>query len=262
MTELRTRSRWSRGWDVVGLPALGGVFIIGAWWLSAIVFNVRTFFLPKPPEVVDAFMRIPGNLLKEAGYTLASTALGFAVAAVGGVLIAIALAAWRPVERAIMPWLVAVNALPKVALAPLLVVWLGFDLRPKVVMAVLICFFPIVVSTLAGLTSTPADLGELATSLSASAWQRFVKVRMPWALPQIFVGLKVTILLALVGAVVGENATPNRGLGAVITGAGASADTPLAFAALALLCIMGIGLFYLVVGAERLLLPWAREISA
>jgi NitT/TauT family transport system permease protein len=129
-------------------------------------------------------------------------------------------------------------------------------------MAVLICFFPIVVSTMAGLTATPADLGELATSLSATGWQRFVKVRMPWALPQIFVGLKVTILLALVGAVVGENATPNRGLGAVIAAAGSSADTPLAFAALAMLCMMGIGLFYLVVGTEQLLLPWAREIAS
>lgn len=258
----RIRASVSHLWDAVGLPLVGGIAIVGLWWGIAVVFGIRSFFLPKPPEVVDAYLGLQDHLLTQAVITLSETAVGFVIAAVGGITIAILLSTFRFVERAVMPWLVAVNALPKVALAPLLLVWLGFGWAPKIVMAILVCFFPIVVSTMAGLASTPSDLGELAGSLSATGWQRFVKVRLPWALPQVFVGLKVTILLALIGAVVGENQNPDQGLGEVIASAGSNADTPLAFAALAMLCAMGVGLFYIVVGLERLVVPWAREIAA
>jgi NitT/TauT family transport system permease protein len=262
MSGQQTGSTWSRGWDTAGLPAVGGIVIVGLWWLATIVFRIRTFFVPGPPDVVDAFFRLPEHLLQQAGYTLAETVIGFALAAVGGMIVALALTAWRVIERATMPWVVAINAVPKVALAPLLLVWLGFGMQPKIVMVILICFFPVVVSTMAGLTSTPTDLGELAHSLSASGWQTFVKVRLPWALPQIFVGLKVAISLAIVGAVVGEISNPDHGLGSVIQAAGTAADTPLAFAAIAVLGILGIGLYYLVVGLERILLPWAHEIAS
>jgi NitT/TauT family transport system permease protein len=148
-----------------------------------------------------------------------------------------------------------------VALAPLLVVWLGFGPKPKIVMVVLISFFPIVVATMAGLTSTPVELSELGRSLSASWWQMFVKVRMRWALPQVFVGLKVAISLAVVGAIVAEIANPGQGLGSVIVLSGSSADTPLAFASITLLALISVTLFYAIVALERLLLPWAREIT-
>jgi NitT/TauT family transport system permease protein len=150
---------------------------------------------------------------------------------------------------------------PKVALAPLLVVWLGFGPQPKILMVILICFFPVVVATMAGLTSTPTELGDLVRSLSASWLQTYVKVRLPWALPQIFVGLKVAISLAVIGAVVAEISSPQHGLGAVIVLSGSSVDTPLAFAAITLLALMSVALFYLVVVIERLLLPWAKEIA-
>jgi NitT/TauT family transport system permease protein len=253
--------RWRRAWDLVGLPAAGGGVLLGVWWAGTAAFGIRPFFVPKPPEVLDAFARLPGHLLRQAGHTLTETMIGFGLAAAAGMGLAVVLTSWPLLQRAMMPWVVAANAVPKVAVAPLLVVWLGFGIQPKVALVVLICFFPVVVSTMAGLTCTPTELGELARSLSASGWQTFVKVRLPWALPQIFVGLKVAISLALVGAVVGEIQTPDRGLGAVILSAGTSADTPLAFAAIALLAVLGIGLFYLVAGLERLLLPWAAEIS-
>jgi NitT/TauT family transport system permease protein len=160
-----------------------------------------------------------------------------------------------------MPVLAAVNAVPKVALAPLLLVWLGFGDSPKIVMVILVSFFPVVVSTMAGLTSAPADLRELARSLSASWWQTFVKVRLSWALPQMFVGLKVATPLAIIGAVIGEVVNPDHGLGSVIVGSGSSSDTPQAFAALVLLALMGVILFYLMAGIERLLVPWAGAIS-
>ena len=129
-------------------------------------------------------------------------------------------------------------------MAPLLVVWLGFGSVPKISMVVLISFFPIVVAAMSGLTSTPVELTELARSLSASRSQTFVKLRIPWALPQIFVGLKVAVTLAVVGAVVGEFAGGDQGLGYVIVASGASADTSLAFAAMTLLSAMSVILFY------------------
>jgi NitT/TauT family transport system permease protein len=172
------------------------------------------------------------------------------------------LAASQTIERATLPLLIAVNSIPKVALAPLLLVWLGFGPKPKIAMAVLICFFPLVVAAMAGLSSTPADLSELSQSLTASWRQSFLKIRLPWALPQIFVGLKVAMSLAPIGAVVAEISNPDHGLGSVIVQAMATADTPFAFASIVLLATISVSLYYLVVAVERVALPWARETSA
>ncbi|WP_433608243.1 ABC transporter permease [Dactylosporangium sp. CA-139114] len=252
----------SSRWAGLSLPLAGAAVAVGLWWGATALFGIRSFFLPSPPDVVSAFRAQPRYLLAEAGATLRETALGFLIALVAGLLIAMLLTMSRAVERATLPLLVALNSIPKVALAPLLIVWLGYGPGPKIVMIVLISFFPIAVSAAAGLSSTPADLGELATSLSASWWQAYLKVRLPWALPQVFVGLKLGISLAVIGAVVAEISNPNGGLGAVVVLSGTSLDTPLAFAAITLLAILSIALFYLVVGLERLLLPWARAISA
>jgi NitT/TauT family transport system permease protein len=243
------------------LPVLAGATVVAVWWLSTVVFGIKPFTLPAPPDIVRSFRDMPGYLMSQAWATLVETVAGFALAMVIGLLSAILLTASRTVERAVLPLLVAANAVPKVAVAPLLVVWLGFGSVPKISMVVLISLFPIVVATMSGLTSTPVELTELARSLSASRSQTFVKLRIPWALPQIFVGLKVAVTLAVVGAVVGEFAGGDQGLGYVIVASGASADTSLAFAAMTLLSAMSVILFYLVVAVERLLLPWAREIT-
>ena len=254
--------RLSRAWANAGLPVLGVVITVGLWWLITAAFHVDSFYVPSPADVVDAFLRTPSYLLQETWTTMERVLIGFAIAVAIGLTIAVLLAASRTVERMAMPILAAVNAVPKVALAPLLLVWMGFGDSPKIVMVVLVSFFPVIVSTMAGLTSTPADLRELARSLKASWWQTFVKVRLTWALPQVFVGLKVATPLAIIGAVIGEVVNPDHGLGSVIAGSGANSDTPLAFAALVLLAIMGVSLFYLVALAERLLVPWARAISS
>jgi NitT/TauT family transport system permease protein len=254
--------RAERNWGlVVGLPVLGLVVLVGIWWLATILFSIRPFLLPSPPDVVSAFDKLPSYLLQQALTTVQEAAEGFFIAVLIGLPLAAVLTSSRLIQRAVMPILVATNAIPKVAVAPLLIVWLGFDQLPKVIMVVVICFFPIVVSAMSGLSTTPADLGELARSMSASRWQTYIKIRVPWALPQIFVGLKVAISLAVIGAVVGELSGGSEGLGSVILTSGASADTPTAFAAIAILAVIGIGLFYLVVLAEYLLLPWVRETS-
>jgi NitT/TauT family transport system permease protein len=258
MTDKQTNSLWSNA----GLPFLGTVLAIALWWLATEAFDIDPFFLPAPPDVVDAFLRLPDYLIGEVWVTFLETITGFGIAAGGGLVLAVVLAASRTVERMTLPLIAGINAVPKVALAPLLLVWIGFGTQPKIVMVVLLCFFPIMVSTMAGLTSTPDDLQELATSLSATWWQTFVKVRLPWALPQVFVGLKVATSLAIIGAIIGEVIQPDRGLGSVVVSSGQSADTPLAFAALTLLAVMGAALFYLMAALERILVPWARVISS
>lgn len=262
MTDNRPTSRSFRLGVNVGLPALGAVVAVGVWWLVAELFDIDSFFLPSPADVVGAFLRLPGHLLRETWVTFLETIIGFGIAAAGGLLVALLLAASWVVERMTLPLLAAINSIPKVALAPLLLVWIGFGPEPKVVMVVLVCFFPIVVSTMAGLSSTPSDLRELAHSLSASWWQTFLKVRLSWALPQIFVGLKVSTSLAIIGAIIGEVVNPDRGLGSVIVSSGAATDTPLAFAALTLLALLGAGLFYLMAALERIFVPWARAVSS
>jgi NitT/TauT family transport system permease protein len=262
MTDEPTGSARSRFWATLFLPASGLVLAVALWWLVTIVFAIDPFFLPSPADVVKAFLRTPRYLIDESWVTIWRVLIGFVIAISTGLVIAIVLAASQTVDRMAMPVLAAVNAIPKVALAPLLLVWLGFGDSPKIVMVVLVSFFPVIVSTMAGLTSTPADLGVLARSLSASWWQTFVKVRLPWALPQIFVGLKVATPLAIIGAVIGEVVNPDHGLGSVISGSGASNDTPLAFAALVLLAIIGSIFYYLMAGIELLLVPWARAINA
>ena len=245
-------------------PIVGVAAVVGVWWLAVIAFHIQAIFLPEPPQLIDAFVQQgrPEYLARRSLETLAEVAVGFTIAMLSGVLTAIVLAAFGPVRRALMPVLVGLNAIPKVALIPLLVVWLGFGIQPKIVMTVIICFFPIVVATMSGLASTPADLGELTRALCASKLQTYLKVRLPWALPQIFVGFKVAVPLAVIGAVVAENNNPNRGLGSVIVVSMQSLDTPLAFACLLLLAVMSVGLYYLIEGVERVVLPWSRAISA
>src|SRR5262245_41429767 len=140
---------------MVLLPLIGAVGAVGLWWGITKVFHIRTFFLPAPPDIVQSFRDQRSYLLQESWQTIKEVLLGFLIPTVAGLVIAIALAASRTIQRLTLPLFVALNAIPKVSVAPLLVVWLGFGSEPKIVMVALISFFPIVVSTMAGLTSTP-----------------------------------------------------------------------------------------------------------
>ncbi len=243
------------------LPTLTIVALVGLWWLATIVFGWKPFLVPTPKDVWNELIRqrhlLPGHLET----TLLETLEGFGLSIAVGVPVAVAIAYSRLLEATIYPALVALNAIPKIAIAPLLVIWMGFGAGPKIAMVVLICFFPIVISTATGLKSTPAEFVDLARSLSASPLQQFVKVRFPASLPFVFVGLKVAIALAVIGAVVGEFVGATNGLGYVIVASGQNANTSLAFAAIVLLSLLSIVLFYALVLAERLLVPWAAEVE-
>ena len=241
------------------LPLAAAAAALGIWWLMKWAFSWQAFILPSPAEVARELWDRRGFLPGQTWTTLLETLEGFGIAIAIGVTLAILIAYSRPLERSLYPLLVALNAVPKLAIAPILVLWMGFGAAPKVAMVVLLCVFPIVLSTATGLASTAVELEELVRSLGATRVQAFRKVRFPAALPHVFVGLKVGISLAVIGAVIGEFVGATRGLGYVIVASGQSADTTLAFASITVLATVSVVLFYVLIALERLLVPWARH---
>ena len=240
----------------VVLPLTALVILIALWWVLTALLDVPSYVVPSPADVAAKLSEHGPYLLRMTWVTFVETIVGFALAIVIGIPVAMVIARWDTADRMASPLLTALNAVPKVAIAPILVVWMGFGLGPKIVMVVLMAVFPIVLSTVAGLRSTPAELIELSRSLRASDLQEFVRIRFPWALPQIFTGLQTAISLAVVGAVIGEFIGATEGLGFIIVQSGASADTALAFAALVLLALLSVLMYYVLILAERLALPW------
>ncbi|MFJ6662196.1 ABC transporter permease [Streptomyces sp. NPDC091377] len=245
-----------------GLPLLGLASIVALWWLVTFLFRVEKFLLPSPLDVFNSFAENSQLLLEQTVVTLLECVEGFLLAIAVAVPTALIIVRSRIIERIIYPLLLALNAVPKIAIAPILVVWMGFGSMPKVVMAFLLSLFPIVISTASGMKSTPVELVELLQSLGGTKWQEFAKIRIPYALPQIFVGLKVAISLAVIGAVIAEFVNSTAGLGYVIMQSGANADTALAFAAMVPLAVMSIVLFYAVAALESKMLPWAKSANS
>jgi NitT/TauT family transport system permease protein len=173
-----------------------------------------------------------------------------------GVPIALLISSWRVAEKALYPLLVFSQTVPKIAIAPLFAIWLGMTSLPHILITLLISFFPIVIDTVAGLKSLPLEMIHLSQSMGTTRWQMFRKVRLPFALPFLFAGLKVAITLAVVGAIVGEWVGSEKGLGYVLLLANGQLDTALAFSAIIVLTLMGMGLFFVVWILEKLLISW------
>ena len=226
------------------------------WELSVILFKPSPLILPAPSTVIAEFLTTPGVFLRHSGFTLAITAAGFSIAVILGVFLAVGIVYSRFLERTVYTLLVALNSIPKVALAPLFVIWLGTGTEPKLAVAVMLAIFPIVIDTVLGLRSVDPDMLNLARVSKASPLQVLWKIRFPCALPSLFAGMKVAISFALVGAIVGEFVAGGNGLGFQILVAQGQFDTARVFVSLLLLGLMGTVLFYAVDFAERLCLPW------
>jgi NitT/TauT family transport system permease protein len=246
---VRRIPRWAEAVLIVGLT-------IGLWELIVWAFNVKPFIVPAPSLVVKRIVAQPSLFLGNSWYTMQEIAVGFAAAVVVGVLLGVLLESWPWLARTVYPLLVSTQTIPKVALAPLFIIWFGFDMTPKIMITFLIAFFPVIVDTAGGLAAVDPELLRLARVMRGNAWRTFWKVRLPSALPQMFAGFKVASTLAVVGAVVGEFVGADRGLGWLLIQANGQADTSLAFAAILLMAIVGTLLFELVVLAERLVIPW------
>ena len=257
---LEPRPRRARGVARRVLPPLAvGVVLIGAWELYVALSGVSLQIVPGPGDVASALVRDRSVLLSGAGTTLEEIALGYAIAAVVGIGLAVALSSWRIVERALYPWLVVSQVIPLPALAPILVLWTGFDVRPKLIVVALVSFFPIAVNAIDGLRATDPELVGLLRTLGASRRQVFTIARVPTALPYLFSGLRVAAAFAVTGAVFAEwVGSTGVGLGYLILSYGNQTATADVFAVVVVLALIGVALFALVGLAERVAVPWWR----
>ena len=238
-------------------PFLLVVILLLLWDAVIRVFKIPPYLIPPPQKVVGQLIAEWPMLLKQSWLTTLATLGGFALSVLIGIPLAMTIAYSRTVESFVYPLLVFSQSIPKVAIAPLFVVWFGFGLVPKVIAAFLLGFFPVVVATVQGFKSVEGDVIDLARSMGANPFKIFLKFRLPHALPAIFSGLKVSVTLAVVGAVVGEFVNADKGLGYLIVTSTAFFQVPLAWGALVLLSLLGIVLFQAVVIVEQVFFPWA-----
>jgi ABC-type nitrate/sulfonate/bicarbonate transport system permease component len=245
---------------LTALPAIVLVLaFFGAWALYVQLSDVRAIILPSPFSVFRSLIDDWAVYRPQLVVTLRQAVLGYLLAIVVGVTLALLVTASRTLRLALYPLLVASQAMPVIALAPLLVIWFGYGPTSKILVAALIAFFPIVVNTSAGLTSLDGSAVTLMRSFPATKRQVLLRARIPNALPQFFSGLKVAAPLAVVGAVVGEWVSADAGLGYLIIRANATLSTEIVFGSIALLSLAGIALFVLVSAVEWLALPWHRK---
>lgn len=237
-------------------PAATLIGVLVLWYGIIVIFDVAAYLLPAPHNVIKRIIEDFGFLIGHSSVTIYETLGGFILSALGGVILAMAIVASPVVDKSLMPWLVLSQTFPKVALAPLIVVWFGLGFVPKLIVVFLVAFFPVVISTVVGLRSLEQEMLELARSMRATRMQLFWYFRFPTALPNILAGLKVSVAFAVVGAVIAEWVAANAGLGYLLLRANANLDTTLLFSVLVMLMIIGVALYYAVEVMERVLIPW------
>jgi NitT/TauT family transport system permease protein len=230
---------------------------LAVWQLAGPLFRIREYLLPGPAAVVRAAFDFTIPWHQHIWITTLEIVGGFAVAGLAGVALGIAIAWSATLARALVPFLVFVNTLPKVAVAPLFLLWLGYGIVPNILIAALIGFFPVVINTAVGLTQVDEELLDLGRVFAAPTWKVFLKIRLPNALPYVLSALKITATAAVVGAIVGEFVASQAGLGMVIVNAQTNLNTPVAFAALVWISVLGLALYGAVDLAARRWAPWA-----
>ncbi|MEU5777862.1 ABC transporter permease [Streptomyces venezuelae] len=248
----RTAEAAEKSWRPLALL----VVCFAAWWVIAATEMVEAYLVPSPGATLDVILDKPDYLWQHTWVTTYETLIGFLIAVAVGILSAVLMVASTTVEKTLYPILLFAQVVPKIAIAPLFVVWLGFGIAPKILIAVLIAFFPVVISMVTGLKAVDPEMLQLSATMGARPWQTFLKIRFPASLPHLFSGLKVAVTLAVTGAVVGEFVGANEGLGYVILQANGNLDTPMLFAGLLVMSLIGVVLFAIVEIAEKLLLPW------
>jgi NitT/TauT family transport system permease protein len=242
-----------------GLPTAAFVAVIVIWQLAVVLLDIKQYILPAPTVVFERFITSIPTLWDAALVTSSEVALGFLLAAVVSIPLAYLIASVRLVEIAFYPLIVVLQTIPKIAVAPLFIVWFGFGSLPKILLTFLLCFFPILVDTLTGFKALDPRVLYITKSMGASGLQTFGYVRLPSAMPFIFSGLKVAVVLAVTGAIVAEFVGSNAGLGYLLLRASSNLDTPLIFSVLVVLSLLGLIFSYAIELLEKLVAPWQRK---
>ena len=237
-------------------PVMILVGVVALWEFGVRVWDIPKWQLPSPSEIGRELAASRGLLLGHTLVTLEEIVLGFVAALAAGLVLATGIAYSRILERSVYPIVIASQTIPIIAIAPLLLIWVGYGIAPKVIVVALICFYPIAVNTVDGLKAVDPDMVNMIKTLGASRWQVFTKLQMPTAMPYMFSGIKVAISVSVIAAVIGEWVGASAGLGYLITYSQPLFLTARVFAAIVVLSAMGISLFLLASVVERKMLPW------
>jgi NitT/TauT family transport system permease protein len=239
----------------------GGAILIFAllfvlWEAAVWLFGVKEYLLPPPSKVWTEFGKRFDTVMASAWVTTQEILAGYLLAVVVSIPLALAIAYSRFMENAVYPVIVFLQIIPKIAIAPLFIIWFGFGFMPKLLLVFLLSFFPIVVSSIAGFKSVDPDVMDFARTTGAGGWKMFFRIRLPQALPQIFTGLKVGAALAATAAVVAEFVASDKGLGYLLLQYNGQLETPMVFATVVLLSLIGLVVYYAVDVLERIAIPW------
>lgn len=239
------------------LASFGALFLL--WQFGVRAAGVPEYILPVPTEFLEKLWSSRALITEHTLITAKEIVLGFVAAGAISIPLGFLIVSWKPLERAVYPVIVFFQLIPKIAIAPLFVVWFGFGLFPKVLLTFMLCFFPTLVASMTGFRALDERVLYLTNSMGMSWWKTFRYVRLPSALVYIYAGLKVSIVFATTGAIVGEFVGSNSGLGYLLLRATSYLDMPLIFAVLVALCVVGISFSYVVAYSERWLMPWQRK---
>lgn len=243
----------------VGWPIFSFALLIIAWEVLIDVLKVPEYLVPAPSKFLARLFQSRQLIWTQTLVTAYEVVLGFAAAAAISIPLALLISSVPVLERGVYPLIVFFQLIPKIAIAPLFIVWFGFTVFPKVLLTFLLCFFPVLVDSMTGFKAIDPRLFYITRSMGANRWQTFRYIRLPAATPFIFSGLKVSIVFASTGAIVGEFVGANSGLGYLLLRGTSYLDTPLIFAALVALSAMGLLFSYIVQGSEQLVMPWQRK---
>lgn len=245
-----------RAWRNSISPLIAVALILVIWEASVYVFKIPPYLLPPPNVVLAEIVKHAPILVKHAGATLSVIMVGFACSVCIGVPLALAVSFSPLFHRTVYPIIVFSQVIPKIAIAPLFVIWFGFGFLPKVLIAFLVSFFPVVIQSIVGFTSIRPEPIRVARSMGAGPVALFFKVRLPHALPNIFAGLKMAMAASAIGAIVGEFIASQQGLGYLVLVANGEMNTSLSFAGMLLLSLMGIVLYFIVETVEKMTIGW------
>lgn len=254
--------RFWEGLDRYGVPVGLAVALVVVWEFGVRLGNIPAYLLPPPTAVLQSLVSDWKVIYLNIFPTMVAIIGGFALSVVIGIPLATLIVFSRLAERIIYPPMIASQAIPKVAVAPLFVVWMGFGVIPKIWIAFLIAFFPVVIDTVVGLRSVQPEMLQLGRSMGGGTLRVFLKLRLPNALPNIFAGLKVAIALAVVGAITGEFVGSQSGLGYLLTSASGQMDTALVFAVLVTISVIAMLLFMVIEALEKLVIPWHSSMRS
>jgi NitT/TauT family transport system permease protein len=247
-----TRQRWIR----IARQLAGFVVLFVAWEAGVRLFHIKEYVLPPPSQIFAATTGHWHAVAQGAWVTTLEIVAGYLLAVAVSVPLALWIASSRFMEEAVYPVIVFLQIVPKIAVAPLFIIWFGFGFTPKLLVVFLLSFFPIVVSSIAGFKSVDPDIMDFARTTGAGRWRLFAKIRLPQALPHIFTGLKVGAALAATAAVVAEFVAADKGLGYLLLQYNGQLETPMVFATIILLSVIGLIVYYAVELLERFTIPW------